>query len=332
MAWFTVQYRDKNGAKAEAEFEAADKTALFKLLAEKKISAVNVSEGRLGKKGARKRTTGGTSPNLPKSLVRGIVAGVVVFAGAIIAWHFLARGGGSEKPDAAKNPPKTVKPAPMPVVPSPEKPEVAPPKPVEDELPPSQRRVKTISIQTNYIGQICERYQTADGKTHKIYRPSKPPLFKHQTDQLLAMALAGDDRRSAPPLPLGRNLDKEFLESLKTPIEISPDDPPDIVARKEAVIAARKQVDELMRQGIGFTQILADHQKLMSENKQIRDEMIREIKQYNAESDRESTQKALDSVNAALENMGITPIEMPKTAEERAAEREARQAARAQGK
>ena len=70
MAWFTVQYRDKNGARAEAEFEAADRTALFKSLSAKNITPVKVLDGRLAKnKGAKSGNVG-----------RGTLAGLIVTA------------------------------------------------------------------------------------------------------------------------------------------------------------------------------------------------------------------------------------------------------------
>ncbi|MCQ2367839.1 MAG: hypothetical protein MJ109_02365 [Kiritimatiellae bacterium] len=192
----------------------------------------------------------------------------------------------------------------------------------EENLDPATRIVAVISCTTNSsLGQICEYYKTADGKTHKVYRASKPPIFKYQTDQLLAMALCGDDKRGIPPLPVGRNLDKEFMNSLKTPIVIDPDDSPSVVEQKERVIEARKQVDELMREGIGFSQILLEHQKLLSSNKKFRDEMIREIKKINEEGDPESTQRALDTVNASLRAMGISEIDAPKSAQERRMEK-----------
>ena len=50
MQWFVVKYRKPDGTMTEAEFEAADKSALFKLLAEKKISARHGGNGDAGKK------------------------------------------------------------------------------------------------------------------------------------------------------------------------------------------------------------------------------------------------------------------------------------------
>ena len=257
------------------------------------------------------------------SMMRGIVAGlaVAIVAGVCV---FMFAGKGEKPVEKVEKKPteiKEVTPAPAPkAVPT------SVVQKVEKELPPSERRVKTLSISTNSCtGQVCERYQTADGKTHRWIHPSKPPIFKHHADQLLVMALGIDDKKGAPPLPpLRGNLDRLFVEAMKDPIVINPDDSPKVVEIKTRVQEARQQVDELMREGISFAQILADHEKLMSENRKVRNEMIAEIKKFNAETDVESTQKALESVNNALRNMGIAEIEMPKTPEESRALREAR--------
>lgn len=257
--------------------------------------------------------------NGARAVSKGAIAGVIVVLGAAAALYFLMPASApAPTAPAQKEEPKAIKEV---------KPEIAPStsevaKLKMEVVDPTTQIVEVISCTTNSsLGQICEYYKTADGKTHKTYRASKPPIFKHQTDQLLAMALCGDDRRGIPPIPVGRNLDKEFLNSLKTPIVIDPEDSPAVVAQKERVIEARKQVDELMREGIGFSQILLDHQQLLSDNKQLRDKMIREIKKINEEGDPESTQRALDTVNASLRAMGISEIDAPKSAEERRMEK-----------
>ena len=88
MAWFTVQYRDKNGAKAEAEFEAADRSALFKMLSAKNITPVRVVDGRLAKKKGAKSG----------SAVRGILAGLIVVVGALAALYFLVPANPGDEP------------------------------------------------------------------------------------------------------------------------------------------------------------------------------------------------------------------------------------------
>ena len=131
-----------------------------------------------------------------------------------------------------------------------------------------------------------------------------------------------------PPLPLSGNLDKEFLESLKDPIVINPDDPEEIKERKRIVAETRKQIDALMRQGISFRAILAEHEKVFNENAEIRAEARAELQKICDEGDKKGVEDYLKTINAAFQEMGIEELQPPKTKEERRAEREARRAAR----
>lgn len=84
MEWFTVKYRQPNGAITEAEFEAADKSALFKLLAEKKISAINIQPGRLSKKSGSRSAAKRATHSSSTGLVHGIIAGIFVVIIAVV--------------------------------------------------------------------------------------------------------------------------------------------------------------------------------------------------------------------------------------------------------
>ena len=102
MEWFTVKYRQPNGAITEAEFEAADKSALFKLLAEKKISAINIQPGRISKRSSGSRSVAKrTSRGSFVGLVLGILAVVAVAVAAFVAWFMFFRSASeftTEKP------------------------------------------------------------------------------------------------------------------------------------------------------------------------------------------------------------------------------------------
>ena len=127
------------------------------------------------------------------------------------------------------------------------------------------RRIVGISATTNADGTVVERIRTDDGKLHsKVYSVAEPVLTT-RTDQLLAMAVEGDG--NGPPMPAATKADEQqFLESLKKPIEILETDTPDVRALKEKVIQARADMVELLAQGRGFSEVLAEHQKLQAEN------------------------------------------------------------------
>ena len=265
----------------------------------------------------------------PPSLKRGLLAGLLVVALGALGLYLFSSGEATssslQKKDRGRI--KEVTPA-------------AAPKPAATQVvekvvkaDPYAKYGTPISCKTNAaLGNICTVYRDAEGKTHKVYRPSRPPIFKHGTDQLLAMALCGSENRSMPPLPISGNLDKRFLDSLKDPIEIGPDDSPDIAARKQTVIDARARMKELMDAGGSFSEILADHQKLFNENVKIRSDAARELQRIVDDGDTKGTRQYLFKVNLALQQMGIKELDEPKTTEERKAERAQMRAERAAAK
>ena len=107
MQWFVVKYRKSDGTMTEAEFEAADKPALFKLLAEKKISAVSIQPGRLSKKSGGRSAARGVSSGSSPMLIRGVVAGIVVVAGALAVLWFMSHATLPQKTDTDKKVNKT---------------------------------------------------------------------------------------------------------------------------------------------------------------------------------------------------------------------------------
>ena len=102
---------------------------------------------------------------------------------------------------------------------------------------------------------VIETIYTKDGKSHKYYHDTHPPVFEHSTDQILALATA-DAPGGAPPLPMVSNFEAEFARSLKTEIVISDEDPPAIREMKERVKAARKEMLELMAEGMKAEDVL----------------------------------------------------------------------------
>lgn len=189
------------------------------------------------------------------------------------------------------------------------------------------RRIVGISATTNADGTVVERIRTDDGKLHsKVYSVAEP-VFESSTDQLLAMAVAGDG--NGPPMPAATKDDeKRFLESLKKPIEILETDAPDVRALKEKVTQARADMVELLAQGRGFSEVLAEHQKMQAENAAVRREVSKQLRSLVESGDTAAALEFRKRMNAALEQMGIAPLTAAITEEERAERAERRRASR----
>jgi len=189
------------------------------------------------------------------------------------------------------------------------------------------RAVVEISATTNADGTVIERIRTDDGKIHsKVYSVAEP-VFASAADQLLAAAVDGDG--DGPPMPGATAADeKRFLESLKKPIEILDTDTPEIRALKEKVIQARADMAEMLSQGRGFAEVLAEHRKMQEENAAVRREVAGELQTLVESGDTEAALEYRKRVNAALEQMGVKPLTTAITEEERAERKERRRARR----
>ena len=255
-----------------------------------------------------------------KTVAKGAIAFVLVVAVASIA-GWLIFGSAGEKPKAVvtKEKPKLIKEQ------EPSKAAVAPAKEekkIEEETDPAKRIVEVVSCTTNKgTDQICRVYRTADGKKHKEYAPAHKPMFKHGTDTLLAMLLSGRKSGIVPPMPLrpGKSLDEEFRASLNDPIVIDADDSEERAARKREVMQAREDVKAMMDSGLTFREIISESRRLFQENAEIRNEAMRELKKIHEQGDAEGERKYQITIDAALEQMGIEPLDTPMTAEERRA-------------
>ena len=238
--------------------------------------------------------------------VRIHIATFLIVVAAVGIWVWRHGTGPAEAVSAAKFVParQAMRPAAVPSRSAPAPlPQAVSAKPAPDKL---------LSAVTNASGRIIERFQGPDGRTYKVRRWAKPPLFKHATDDILSMLLTQRGGGPIPPIPYSDNMDKMFLESLKDPIVIDKDAPEEIQERQRIVREARAEVKALMDEGLSFREIAAEHERLMNQNAALRAEALRELKKARDEGDSEGTALFLESINETLDNMGIEPIEMPR--------------------
>ena len=177
--------------------------------------------------------------------------------------------------------------------------------------------VEIVKVVTNAdFNQIVETVRTDDGRIGEIVREARPRPFSFATDELLALTLCHDHRVATPPLPGSRTSkeahDRDFYESIKEPIIISKDDSERVAEMKRTVREARIQIKDLMDQGYHFDDILDDYERLSSENREIRNKAMRELKEIRASGDKDAEQQYFEKINAAFENMGIDPLDRPR--------------------
>ena len=314
MNW-SVTYRAKDGKTHVGYFEADNRNALFRLLAEKNISAIRVEEAKNHAQRRRGAGRGYGRVALAAATIA-IIVGVVFFA----AKHF--SGGGDETHPVSKvekpkkiatvtTPPATNK------IATQQKAQGKEAKPIDDGIPPNKKIVEMISVVTNADGSVLERFRTADGKIRSRQTAPKP-IFDNASDQALAMAVTGAATGHAmPPMPVMNNADDEFLRSLDKEIVIADDDTDAVKALKRDVIAMREQMKQLMAEGHSFAEVIKEHRDIVNHGVQMRAEATRLLKEFIDNGERDAAVECLDKFNEALRGMGIEEVEMPLTNEER---------------
>lgn len=324
MNW-RVTYRANDGKQAVETIEAGSRNAVLKLIAARGLRAISVEESNV--KGKPSKRPNGISK---KTVIVLLVSAIAVIG---IVCVFLHSDPASERAPALKDlkPPRQPKLAVDPVMrevmpqtsaapidaltaaPTYEPDEI----PLEDEIPPKHRVVEMISVITNADGSVLERFRAADGKIRS--RQSAPkPIFDNASDQLIAMAVSGAESGYAmPPMPVMDNADEEFLRSLENEITVDEDDPEEVKALKQNVIAIREEILRLMGEGRSFSEIIKEHRDIVNNGVEMRKEATSMIKDLVDSGDYEAAYECLEKVNEVLTGMGIQSVEMPLTDEER---------------
>lgn len=321
MTNYVVTTRNKVGALEERAYTAENRADLFKQLAADGITAVRIAEGVPGKK-PRKASSGGGA-KIPFKTVGLVAASLVALIAAVVIIMSLTTPSDSEvdpaprkelAEDASPSQPSEVS------LPQSDKGELKAEgevkKPV-DTRPLHEQVVETISVITNADGSVLERFKTADGKIRS--RQSAPrSVFDNPSDQLIAMAIHGGNSTSGmPPMPISSSAEEDFVKSLEKPIVINPDDSEEVKQLKQSVMKVRAEIDQLMKEGKSFSEIMKEHQALVNENASVRKDVEKGLKELVDQGDFEAAQEYLNKMNPALEELGVMPLEMPETREER---------------
>lgn len=298
MAWFTVQYRDKDGAKAEAEYEAADRSALFKMLSGRNITPVRVVDGRLAKKKGAK--SGGA--------VRGIIAGLIVVVGALAAFYFLVPSNSGEEPK--QNVKKQERKTNSRVTSKPAKDSGAAVK--KGKIDAARQGADVAHAPVMAVDEVDESAATNIVSSSKEDRR----LFKNPMDQLLSMVLPKKPGATIPPLP---NIDSitftpEEEDQLLERLAASDDDSDEKLERKEFVQALRDEYHELKKShGWRFVDYVKALEAKVNLDAEVLSESIKinETVFNDASISDEEYSKTLEKINAILAARGIEPIGNP---------------------
>ena len=242
-------------------------------------------------------------------LGRGVLAGGLVVALALAVWCLLSKSEKPASPESDQARDKTIAEVTPAAPPKVEEPKVEPPKPID----PNARPTKVGEVVNGYVklpsGRIHKRVGVI---TNSV--ASRPKgwyeIFDRNCDNEIAcyLTLKPGDTLIGTPRYNGRFV-KDFLESIKEPIVISPDDTPEQAQLKKEVIATRLELKDAYDRGEDIEQIMLDtrqqFQDLMHYKMEIRQLFNEERKQCMTEQEVEDT---FDACNKLLESKGIAPI------------------------
>lgn len=305
---YSVTYRDGGGRQLVASFRAANRDELFRMLEEKGIHAVSVSEGGGPPKGSPPGRT--RRPLLCAVTAACLVAAVAVFllmrdsrdGSDAAAAHIRHRRIADAKPTPAARPVAAESPAGVVAAPG------KAPASIEkvdlfNGVPVVQR-----SAVTNNDGTVVERIHTSDGKSHRVTTPPKR-VFDNASDQLIAMAISGAGSGvGMPPLPLSESVEADFRKSLEKPIEILDSDSDDVKLMKLDVMAVREELRELVSQGKTVREALSEHQTQVNRIAAYHQEALKMIREVRERDGAEAANEFLKTINEKLKAEGSPAI------------------------
>ena len=344
---FTVTYREKSGASAEVEIEAANRAECFAQGRAQGWAVIGVREGKSARSTPKKRLKDGyrddgNAPRggFPTRKLAWVMLAIVVIVGVGALWYW---GGDRAQPSVQKEKKSSENP----------KAALAP-----ENLPVKKTIEAPVSVATNNpVARPVELplYDPHSAKSIAAYRravrasiaatnsvPPKPKRarpFKSSVDQTIAMLMSIPPGQPIPPVPLRPGAEEEFRKSLENPIEILETDSDEIVEMKKAVMQTREEMKQLMDKGYSIQQIIAEHRQLANESAKVRQRAIKEVREIVENGDDESARKYVATINAAFQQMGIPEITLPlstamrrQRAAERKSEREKKSSGATNGK
>lgn len=266
-----------------------------------------------------KRAGGAVKPGFP---IKGIVAGLVVCVGALLAFWLLFGEDEALVPGEEETPVKTVVvhesiPEKEGISHAPAAPEKVE-KPVEDgKLYEDGVEVVNLTVTTNSSGAVIEKLVLANGKKKSKIHPPKP-VFENPCDQVIALAISVKPGMSMPPLPqLDASLEQEFLKSLENPFRIEETDSPEVRELKARVMETKAYLVEEVKNGGSVLAILKEHQQMMEDNADAHLVAVQALQKIKAEHGEAAAAEFLERINESLKARGFAEINPGKGKERR---------------
>jgi len=277
--------------------------------------------------GERRRAAGGGAKPRPvpsaraKSPLRGALAALAVAIGAGLAWWLVSRPASTEPaPEPAHGKPAATPSAPKPAKAGMTNVQAKAEKAAKPEPPPFQKRPGAMQLPDGRVltfrppkaGEF--RIVHSHGSTYKCdhlgnWEDITPkPIFDNTFEEtLVGLATTGN---FIPGMLMGIDYD-DAIKMLTKPVVINPDDPEDVVAKKEAVAAAKEAILDYMKDGASLDDFVMEMRKQVVKERFIRGMALKEIVASLKEGRAQDAADMRDAANKMLENDNLRPMNLP---------------------
>ncbi len=304
---FSVTYRNANGAMAEETVEAAGRGDCLARMKARGITPIGIKA--CGDR-AKARPSSGEKPVVAYALGIALVA-----LAACGVWFWIGRGKDSPSnvQDVPERPPVKV----LPVKVQPAKAEPAKTEPVKtvagdvaSVTAPSKPRTKTDGEE---IAVAAADTAADTNRQDQAEKQKKEPLFRHGTEQLLALATPAEPGMSVPPLPMITDaaVADDLKKAMSNVIAASPDDTERTLEIKLNVAEQKEEFRELQAEGMKFSiyvnalrEKFNDDAKFLSEARKMDEDLFND--EQVSDKDYDSYRKEL---NRHLRERGLPELE-----------------------
>lgn len=256
-----------------------------------------------------------------KGPLRGALAALVVVVGAGLAWWLVSRPASTEPaPEPAHGKPAATPSAPKPAKAATTNAQAKAEKAAKPEPPPFQKRPGAMQLPDGRVltfrppkeGEF--RIVHSHGSTYKCdhlgnWEDITPkPIFDNTFEEtLVGLATTGN---FIPGMLMGIDYD-DAIKMLTKPVVINPDDPEDVVAKKEAVAAAKEAILDYMKDGASLDDFVMEMRKQVVKERFIRGMALKEIVASLKEGRAQDAADMRDAANKMLENDNLRPMNLP---------------------
>ena len=248
----------------------------------------------------------------------GVVALLAAGVAAVLALSLLRKEPEPQEDNAGKQgkatetrPPKKIPPAVnKPAADKPEKPEKPPfvKRPGAMQLPDG----RVLTFKPPKEGEF--RIVHSHGSTYKCDHlgnwvdVTPKPVFDNSFEEtLVGLATTGN---FIPGMLMGIDYD-DAIRMLTKPVVVNPDDPEDVIAKKEAVAAAKEAILDYMKDGASLDEFVMDMRKQVVKERFIRGAALKEIVASLKEGRAQDAADMRDAANKMLEKDGAPALKIP---------------------